>query len=320
MFDTLLSVILPAYNAEKYISETINSILSQTFSDFELLICDDCSSDKTWGIIKNLNDSRIRIFRNEKNLGKTHTCNKLFNFTKGKYLTIHDADDISLADRFDKQIHFLENNIGYGLVGCNFLEIDQMGKEFSRSNLVLDNETIKAKINVCSQFHGPTMVFEKRLINKYNGIYRPYFENHNEDTDLAYRLLELKMGANISDHLYLYRINPQGLSKKKLTPKKRNLYSVVVWLAKQRQERGYDDLMINRPDLVDAYLDTILIKYQKDKSLIYRERASFLNYYRLHNEAVVECFKGLIKKPFIRDNYGALWYSLKLFLSRYFSF
>ena len=112
-----VSVLMSAYNEEKYISEAIDSILSQTFSDFEFIIIDDGSSDSTVNIIKSYKDKRIKLIENEKNLGLIKSLNKGLDLAKGEYIARMDADDISVVDRFQKQVDFLDKNPEYILCG-----------------------------------------------------------------------------------------------------------------------------------------------------------------------------------------------------------
>lgn len=102
----LVSVVLPAYNAELYLKEAIDSVLSQTFTDFELIILNDGSIDRTEEIILSYNDSRIVYVKNEKNLGLIGTLNKGINLAKGKYIARMDADDICLPERFKNRLIF----------------------------------------------------------------------------------------------------------------------------------------------------------------------------------------------------------------------
>lgn len=107
----LISVLMPVYNTkEEFLKESIQSILKQTYSDFELIILDDGSKNDIEPVIKSFNDDRIKFYRNEKNLGVSKTRNKLLDLAKGKYAAFQDADDISLPERLQKQINFLENN------------------------------------------------------------------------------------------------------------------------------------------------------------------------------------------------------------------
>ena len=135
-----LSVIMPAYNAEKYIGEAIESILNQTFTDFEFIIIDDGSSDHTADIIKGFHDERIRFIQNEKNSGVANTLNKGLELSQGEYIARMDADDISLPARFEKQVAFMEANPDVAVVGCG-IELFGMSHEkryFSYSKILRD--------------------------------------------------------------------------------------------------------------------------------------------------------------------------------------
>lgn len=110
-----VSVILPVYNCDQYIFETIQSVLNQTFADFELLIVDDCSTDKTVAIIKQFDDDRIQLILKEKNTGYTDSLNYAVSIAKGQYIARMDGDDICVSTRFEKQVAFLEANPDYVL-------------------------------------------------------------------------------------------------------------------------------------------------------------------------------------------------------------
>lgn len=105
-----ISVLMPMYNAEQYVLEAVNSILNQSFIDFEFIIIDDCSTDRTFEIVKNIEDDRIRLFRNDENLKISATLNKGLDLAKGKYLARMDADDISRPNRLEIQYQYLESN------------------------------------------------------------------------------------------------------------------------------------------------------------------------------------------------------------------
>ncbi|HGF9542707.1 TPA: glycosyltransferase family 2 protein, partial [Acinetobacter baumannii] len=131
----LVSVVLPAYNAELYLKEAIDSVLSQTFTDFELIILNDGSIDRTEEIILSYNDSRIVYVKNEKNLGLIGTLNKGINLAKGKYIARMDADDICLPERFKKQVDFLEKNNEIDLIGTNAIKINNNGDRIGVINM-----------------------------------------------------------------------------------------------------------------------------------------------------------------------------------------
>ncbi len=104
----LISVIMPVYNADQFVGEAIESILSQTFDDFEFLIIDDCSEDSSSQIISRYNDPRIRLLKNQKNIGVARTLNKGLSLARGRYVARMDADDVSIAKRFSRQFEHME--------------------------------------------------------------------------------------------------------------------------------------------------------------------------------------------------------------------
>ena len=123
----ILSVLMPVFNSELFVAEAIESILNQTFKDFEFLILDDASTDKSFEIIKDFGkrDSRIKVCQNEKNLGVVESRNKLINLSKGKYIAWLDSDDIAIKTRLEKQVNFLEEHPEIGMVGAWLIKSDK---------------------------------------------------------------------------------------------------------------------------------------------------------------------------------------------------
>ena len=161
----LISVIMPAYNEEKYIAEAINSILTQTFSDFELLIIDDGSKDDTVKIVNTIDDTRVRLISLHENKGNRYAANIGLKEAKGKYIVRQDADDISYDYRLQKQFDFMESNPDVGLSGGG-LKIfgDAEGEQYF--------PTSEDEINVSFLFGNvvsqPTSIMRKDVITKYN--------------------------------------------------------------------------------------------------------------------------------------------------------
>jgi glycosyltransferase involved in cell wall biosynthesis len=121
-----VSVVLTSYNHSKYIKESIDSVLSQTFKDFELIIWDDASTDNSWEIIQSYQDSRIRSFRNEKNEEASVITKALINgYVKGELVAIHHSDDIWDSSKLEKQVKFLDENPAYGAVFSDASAIDE---------------------------------------------------------------------------------------------------------------------------------------------------------------------------------------------------
>jgi len=116
MSNPILTVAMPTYNAEKHIGEAINSVLNQTFEDFELLIINDGSLDHTLEIISSYKDTRIRLIDLEKNKGIAHCRNLALQEARGEFIAWTDSDDLNEPTRFEKQIYFLQHNPDFG--GC----------------------------------------------------------------------------------------------------------------------------------------------------------------------------------------------------------
>jgi glycosyltransferase involved in cell wall biosynthesis len=111
---------MPVYNGERYLDEAINSILSQSFTNFEFVIVDDGSDDRSWEIMQSFNDSRIRFERNERNMGLIAALNRGIKLAKGEYIARMDCDDVSLPARLKMQVMFLDTNQDIGMVGTDF--------------------------------------------------------------------------------------------------------------------------------------------------------------------------------------------------------
>ncbi len=306
----ILSVILPAYNVELYIRECIDSILNQTFVDFELIIADDGSTDNTQRIIDSYKDKRIVISHNTENSGKTKTVNRLFLLTKGKYITVHDADDWSNESRFEKQLAWLENSSKRIMCGTGYLSFDTDREVIENFIPFTNYDELKESIKVNGQFHGPTMIFRKSSLDS-NCIYREYFNDNYEDTDLAYRLFQKGICTNIDEPLYNYRILETSLCRKEFTIRNKNLYHVVVYLAKQRELTGIDDLMCNQNELVDAYFDEITVEYKTDKGLVFREGAAYYMYWNYYSKAIKYSIKAIKHDPLKLINWRTFLYCVR---------
>lgn len=126
-----VSVIMPVYNSERYILRTIDSILKQTYTDFELIIIDDCGTDSTMNLITKVEDPRIRIIHNKQNMGIAYSRNVGIENAKGQYIALMDNDDLSPSYRFEKSIKYLESHPEIGVVGGNVITIDENDKPIS---------------------------------------------------------------------------------------------------------------------------------------------------------------------------------------------
>lgn len=210
----LVSVIMAAYNAERYIAEAIESILSQTYSNWELIIADDASTDTTTDIIGRYakQDSRIKTIRLDKNSGQAIARNKAIEKSIGKYLAILDADDISLPNRLTTQVEFLESNKNIDFVGSSADLIDKDGKIIGKKAKSQTNEEIKFSLLLQTQFITSSVVLKKEIFMKTNGFDTKYL--YAEDYDMWNKLsLQGRKCANIKEVLIQHRIQPQSVTQ-----------------------------------------------------------------------------------------------------------
>ena len=195
----LVSVIMPVYNGERYLREAIDSILHQTFTDFEFIIINDGSTDTTEEIILSYADFRIVYVKNETNLQIVESLNKGIRMAKGEYIARMDADDISLPKRFEKQYLFMEEHKNINIVGT-------WAKTFGNSNYVLrpltDDCEIKAKLFFDSPFIHPSVMFKAISLShfKYTKQY-----NKAEDYGLWLEMSATATFANLPEVLLMYR-------------------------------------------------------------------------------------------------------------------
>jgi len=202
----LISVVMPAYNVERYIAVAIRSILNQTFKDFELVIIDDGSTDSTPQIISKCKeiDQRIVALQNDKNLKLGRTLNKGIKAAKGKYIARMDADDISLPDRFGKQVKFMEENPEVGILGGTMVVMGKDGRVISERRYYTRDAEIRKNIFKFSPFCHPAVIIRKTVLEK-SGLYDPCY-NPVEDYELYFRIGFHAKFANLEDSLLRYRI------------------------------------------------------------------------------------------------------------------
>jgi glycosyltransferase involved in cell wall biosynthesis len=235
-----VSVIMAVYNGEKYLKEAIESILTQTLRDFELIIVNDCSTDRTPEILKSYDDARIRVLSHIKNKGVATSRNDAIKIARGEFLAIMDADDISYPHRLKAQVAFLESHPEIGLIGSALYDnIDDDGSILYTSILPEDNKEIQETLIRKWCFIHPSIMFRRGIIDKVGG-YRKEFEVA-EDHDFILRVLDHNKAWNLKDKLIAYRINPKGLSV--LTREYINeLGAVAMRLAMERRKGNPENL------------------------------------------------------------------------------
>lgn len=203
-----LSIIMAAYNGKKTIAETVKSILLQTFTDFELIIINDGSSDDTEKIILSFQDSRIRYAALHENKGTSAARNLGLKMAKGRYIGIFDADDLALPEKFKKQIDYLEANPECGIIGCSARIINEEGKIKGSYALQASDKKIRAEMIFHNYFIQSALVFRHSLLS--DGLV--YNENFQlvEDYQFILELLQLAPAYSSKDYLLHYRDHPSN--------------------------------------------------------------------------------------------------------------
>ncbi len=279
-----ISVLMPAYNARKYISEAIESVLNQTFKDFEFIIIDDCSTDKTLEIIEDYakKDSRIIALRNEVNLKMSHTLNKGLALAKGKYIARMDADDWCHPERLYKQFVFMENNPEIGISGGSMNICDENLNVKSLRKYNLTDREIKKNIFKYSPFCHPSIIIKKEVFDRV-GRYDANF-NPAEDYELYFRIGEFYKFGNLDDVLLRYRVVEKSMTTgftKKMELKTiaiRNRYSKKYNMS--FFDRIYNFLHRVSVHLVPPKFKIMLFNFLRNNSPLYKVIAIWHGVYR----------------------------------------
>ncbi|NHC45131.1 glycosyltransferase family 2 protein [Motilibacter aurantiacus] len=205
----VVSVLLPAYNAERFVGAAVQSVLGQSFTDFELIVIDDGSTDGTLAALRAFDDPRVRLLSRE-NRGLVPTLVEAAGLARGTYLARMDADDVSLPGRLRRQVDFLDAHPGVALVGTDYTVLDTAtGRSYAPGFLAHPDDLKVAQV-VGNQFaHGSVMVRADvyRAVGGYDPERLPA-----EDMDLWNRVSRVAGIANLPERLFVYRDNPAGIT------------------------------------------------------------------------------------------------------------
>lgn len=249
-----ISVLTPVYNAENYIVESVESILNQSFKDFEYILLDDASTDNTPQIIKTLalKDSRIKFITNEKNLYIAGNRNKALSLATGEYIVWQDADDISLLSRLEKQYEFMEKHLDVGICG-SYLEFfsQEEGTTGVREYATSDKE-LRSKIFRYSPVAQPSAIIRKSVLDKvgdYDLSMPPA-----EDLDMSFRIGMVSKFANIPEVLVKYREHPSSATFKKLRTIEKHTLRARFKYFKKGYKMTVIDVLYNIAQIASLYM------------------------------------------------------------------
>jgi glycosyltransferase involved in cell wall biosynthesis len=230
----LVSILLPVHNSEKHLEECVNSLLSQSYKNLEIVAIDDKSSDNSFKILKQLRklDKRLRINCNVKRYGISMTLNRALKKAKGQFITIMDADDVCLQTKIRKQVKFLTDNPEVAVLGTQCTFINEKNRKLGKSEFPEENHNIYAQ-----PVHGISTQFETILINKFSlpkdllkfkAESAPFIFN-----DLLLKILPYGKIANLNESLHFHRRHPdnyiQDLKKNVASLIKLGLKSVFLY-------------------------------------------------------------------------------------------
>lgn len=211
-----ISVIIPTYNNENDIERCIDSILSQTYKNFEIILVDDCSTDNTFQKIKFLYSEyhNIKLLKNNKNRKAAYTRNRAIKHATGNYIAIQDADDYSEVNRFEKQVEFLDKNQQFHFVGSNSSSFDDKGI-WKKSNT--DQIPIFEDFGSKTPFVHASIMFRAEVLHSMGGYRVAKETERGQDYDLLFRLYEQGYrGYNLQEYLYFYQETLETIRKRSL--------------------------------------------------------------------------------------------------------
>lgn len=318
--DSIVTVIMPVYNTEKFVPMSIDSILNQTYTQFEFVIIDDGSKDSSWQIVQTYaeQDSRIVALQNEENLGIVQTLNRGLSIANGKYIVRMDADDISPLDRLEKQVAYMEQNPTVGVLGTNITYIDEDDQPYHQGKLKHELEESVSFIQWsllwrCAIYH-PTVMIRKSILDETGYLYKENFK-YAEDYDLWTRMMHHTEIARLHDTIVQMRILSTSIS--------RQHNQVQMNLTIQIRKREIEKYL--NTSLSPSGLDTLCKAFSYDvipngdflgaADILFLLYQQFLetNPASTHSEVLDDVIKREVRLAYVAANSGERWTSLKLF-------
>lgn len=303
-----ITVLLPVYNCELYIQTAVESILNQTFTDFEFLIIDDASTDATVAIVKSYTDSRIQLIQKPMNSGYTNSLNYGLQLAKGEYIARMDGDDISYPERFAQQIAYFEAHPDVVVCGTTYKIV---GND-KRITLPEHNEDIKIGLLFGNCILHSSVMIRKKALDNFSIRYDTSKEPA-EDYDLWVRLLSLGKLHNLQEVLLEYRLYGNQVSRKRAKEQKKNdiaiKFQLLQYLGVQwtENEAEFLERQFGKMEVV-AFKDLKIFK-QIQKKLETANTTCFFESKRF-SQYLIDLEADVLRKCFLRQKR----YSPKIYL------
>lgn len=256
-----VTFLLPAYNAESYISETLDSLLNQDYKDYDILVIDDGSTDNTYEVISHFNSNKIKLIRNESNLGLIKTLNKGLSLIQSKYIARIDSDDLCMTNRLDRQVSYMDSNSNCGVCGSS---IQYFPSAFTLK-LPVNDSRIKFDLIFRNAIAHPSVMLRNSVLQNFK--YSEYFPNA-EDYELWTRMAPQTRFFNLPEVLVKYRIHNNQISSR--NSEKQSIISKEI-------RKIYLQKFLDLKEDPDLFLETIynpgnLTKKQKLKLILKTRR------------------------------------------------
>lgn len=235
----LVSIITPTFNCAKYIGETIESVLNQTYTNFEMIIVDDASSDNTEEVVKSFNDKRIKYIKLKENSGPAFARNKAMEMAQGRYMAFLDSDDVWVNDKLEKQINFIKTN-NYNIVCSNYEQIDEKSNNLNRIIRCKKKVNYNGILLNCPVGNS-TVLYDVKALGKFEV---PNIRKRNDDALWLQMLKKEKFIYGQMEVLMKYRIRENSVSSNKFSLIKyhwqlyrkiehlsvlRSIFHILVW-------------------------------------------------------------------------------------------
>jgi glycosyltransferase involved in cell wall biosynthesis len=273
----LVSIILPVYNAEKYLHECLNSIIAQSFRNWELIIINDGSTDNSETIIHifiaSVSTFNKVIYVPLEHKGLPFCLNKGIGLARGKYIARMDADDIMFENRLQVQVQFLENNPDVGVLGSHAIEIDENGQEISKMKRPIENLEIKNALDYCCPcpiIH-PTVMMRKKILE--GNLYKELYPNP-EDLDLWQRLVKFTIFRNLDIILLKKRFH-----KKQITQNSRifRIRLEIIFLKRSLKKKNFNFFLTLLKIILFCILPNFILNFWQEYKLKQRRKRNNRN-------------------------------------------
>jgi glycosyltransferase involved in cell wall biosynthesis len=303
----VITVLMPVYNCELYIQEAVASILNQSFTHFEFVILDDASTDQTVSIIKKMNDPRIKLVEKPFNSGYTNSLNYGLQLAKGKYIARMDGDDISLPERFAKQVAYMEANPDVVLCGTSY-KIIGINKQIV---IPESDDAIKLTMLKTNCIAHPSVMIRKKIIDEFSILY-DVSKEPAEDYDLWVKMLSYGKLYNLQDVLLHYRIHNTQVSRKRAEDQEKSAIKTRLKLLNHLDIKieHYESEFLKKSFKKNVIIDfnDLKIFKQLQKKLIKSNVTCFFEPIGF-KQYLIDLEAGVIKKCFLKQKrYSPLMY------------